>query len=499
MKKTTKSKVSHSQENSSNLSLFRINLPDSLGKGGDVTDYFVKQKGNIDEFMDLAEKIEIDTENSDEDNQVKRVAKIDKPEKEINFNDWKNTIQTNFPDLLFPAEIGISIMSQILIKDITNPFALVFVDVPSSGKTICINFFSEIEGLTYATDKFSPASFVSNVANVSKDKLKDIDMLPRIRYKMFLLRDLATMFSKRDDDLAELMGTLTRVLDGEGLNTDSGVHGGRKYVGEYLFMLLAGSTPLPPKIWKIMGNLGSRLFFLNLNSKEKSEEEMVEQLTTSAYKKKEGECRIVTKDFLYTLWNKYPNGVEWDKIKDNDKYKAVIIKCAKLLALLRGTINTWKDNLGDSFDSGHITTNIEKSYRIGQLFYNLCRGHALACERNQISENDLRLLIDIAIDSAPNIRARLFRGLLDRNGSMTTLEVENYLNCSKPTALKEMDVLKILGVCEIKQENYNTVGNSEKIMHLNNDFKWFLSDECKKLQNIPIDPKQSIMSDLLNQ
>ena len=32
------------------------------------------------------------------------------------------------------------------------------------------------------------------------EKLKDIDLLPRLQYKFFLIRDLATLFSKRDDD-----------------------------------------------------------------------------------------------------------------------------------------------------------------------------------------------------------------------------------------------------------------------------------------------------------
>lgn len=484
LKKITKSKVSHSQEKGRNFWLFRIVWPEYLGTGGDVTDYFIKHKGNVDEFMSFAEEIISFDDDKPDDKKVRRIIEVEKPQNEVDFADWQNTIQDKFPDLLFPAEIGISMMTQILINDITNPFALVFVDVPSSGKTICINFFSEIEGLTYATDKFSPASFVSNAANVSKEKLGEIDMLPRIRYKMFLLRDLATMFSKRDDDLAELMGTLTRVLDGEGLNTDSGVHGGRKYVGEYLFMMLAGSTPLPPKVWKIMGNLGSRLFFLNLNTKEKSEAEMVEQLMTSTYKKKEDECRLMTRDFLYSLWHKHSNGVEWDKKNDDGEILKIIIKCAKLLAHLRGTINTSKDNASDSFDYGHITTNIEKSYRISQLFYNLCRGHALACGRMIIDKDDVRLLVEIAIDSAPVIRARLFRKLLDNSGGMTTTEVEKFLNCSKPTALKEMEVLKILDICYLMPASSDTAGNREKIIYLNDDYHWFLSDECKKLRKI---------------
>lgn len=191
-----------------------------------------------------------------------RIARCPAPTVEVSFKDWQETIQSNFPDLLPAAETALSVITQFLIKDITNPFALVLVDVPSSGKTIAINFFDGIPELTYATDKFTPASFVSNAANIKKEKLADIDLLPRIQYRMLLIRDFATLFSKREEDLKEMLGTLTRVLDGEGLNTDTGVHGRRQYNGEYLFMMLAASTPVPQRVWKIMGNLGSRLFFL---------------------------------------------------------------------------------------------------------------------------------------------------------------------------------------------------------------------------------------------
>ncbi|MEI8360513.1 MAG: toprim domain-containing protein [bacterium] len=495
LKKVKKSKLSHSSNARLDFRLFNIVLPITLGVGGDVTDYFTKFKGNVDDFMALAKEVKPVEDEVVTTKEIKRIIEVKPPDKLIEFADWQKVIKTNFPDLLFSAEIGISIMAQILIKDITNPFALVFIDVPSSGKTICINFFSEIEGLTYATDKFSPASFVSNAANISKDRLGDIDMLPRIRYKMFLLRDLATLFSKRDDDLSELMGTLTRVLDGEGLNTDSGVHGGRKYVGEYLFMLLAGSTPIAPKVWKIMGNLGSRLFFLNLNSRERSQSEMIDQLTTSTYKVKEDECRTITKDFLYTLWHKYPDGVAWD-FKPDTEMLEVVVRCGVLLSHLRGTINNWRDSSNDDgFEGSHISTNIEKPYRINQLFYNLCRGHALTCGRRSINHDDLRLVVEVAIDSAPPVRGRLFRRLIDNGGQLNTLEIENFLGCSKPTALKEMEVLKILGVCYFSLNKLGSAGNPERTIQLCAEFSWFLSDECKRLRNVPIDPKQTTMSD----
>src|SRR3989344_6522243 len=307
---------------------------------------------------------------------------------------------------------------------------------------------------------------------------------------MFLIRDLSTIFSKRDDDLNECLGLLTRVLDGEGLNTDSGIHGQRQYVGEYLFMILAGSTPIPPRVWKMMGNLGSRLFFLNMGSKEKSETELAEQLTTLSYKEKETTCRTATKNFLYTLWSLYPEGVDWNKTTDRQEDKIIIARCAQLLAKLRGVINVWKDKSQDGEAYEYTNPVIEKPDRINQLFYNLCRGHALVCGRTQINQKDLRLIVELAVDSAPTIRAKLFRKLLDNNGMMKTSKVEIALQCSKPTALKEMEALKILKICYITQDSYGAVGEPEKTINLSDNFKWFLTDECRIIRGLSVIQKQ---------
>ena len=471
--------------------VYIITLPKEVGKDGDITDYFIKLKKNVDDLFDKYAEEFIDPE------KAKRIKKIEKPKKQIYLEEWREIIKSNFPELLFPAEVALSIIAQVLIKDITNPFALVLVDVPSSGKTIVINFFSEIKELTYATDKFTPASFVSNAANVKKKDLAKIDLLPRLQYKMFLIRDLSTIFAKRSEDLNECLGLLTRVLDGEGLNTDTGAHGQRQYVGEYLFMILAGSTPIPPRVWKIMGNLGSRLFFLSMGSREKNEEELAEQITTLAYKEKEKLCRLATKHFLYTLWYKHQKGVNWKNAQDKQQYKIIIARCAKLLAKLRGVINVWKDRSQDSIIYDYTHPIIERPDRINQLFYNLCRGHALIDGRTQINQNDLRLIVELAIDSSPTIRANLFRKLLENDGLMKTSEIEIALRCSKPTALKEMKALEILGICYIKQDSYGEVGEPEKTLHLTQNFKWFIGDECKKIRGVPLSPTQNTMSDLL--
>jgi hypothetical protein len=262
-------------------------------------------------------------------------------------------------------------------------------------------------------------------------------------------------------------------------------------------MMVAGSTPIQPRVWKTMGNLGARLFFLNMNSKDKSESELANQLLGNSYKIKERKCKKVTKDFLYSLWNKYQKGIDWDKSKEEIENIKIIARCAKLLSKLRGTINVWKDNSqnGESYD--HTNLVIEKPDRINQLLYNLCRGHALACGRTSINHEDLKLAIEISIDSAPNVRANLFRTLLEKEGKLKTTQIEVALRCSKPTALKEMEKLKILGVAYVS--DLSPTDDSEKEIKLISELEWFLSEECKKIRGLPLPERQRTLSDLVNQ
>lgn len=489
--KATKEIAKKLYEKVKDVEVYKVEFPTRMTEGKDITDYFTKYKGNPDELMyELMKKIKNPLVPD-------RIVQVPPPQRPVYFEEWKQTIISHFPDLIFPAEVSLSTLTQILITDITNPFALVLVDVPASGKTITLNFFSDIKELTYGTDKFTPASFISNSANVKKESLKDIDLLPRIRYKMFLIRDLATIFSKREDDLNECLGTMTRVLDGEGLCTDTGVHGQRHYTGEFLFMMLAASTPIPPKVWKIMGNLGSRLFFLNMNTREKDEDELVEQLQSAEHKKREKKCKDITQQFLYTLWTQYKEGVIWDKRKENKDYLKTVVQCAKLLAKLRGVINVWKDGFSADGDTeySYVTPVIEKPDRINQLFYNIARGHALACGREYIDSTDLKLIVELSLDSAPTMRTSLFKKLLEHDGLLTTTQVETLLTCSKPTARKEMECLKILGVVNESSLLNGDPGNPEKSIQLKDEFAWFLSPECKKIRGIKVSEEEQMVVD----
>ncbi|MBT3865331.1 toprim domain-containing protein [Candidatus Peregrinibacteria bacterium] len=454
--------------------VFQVVLPEETGDKGDVTDFFVKLHKSVDDFMAL-KQLYVPTDDSC------RFAKLPLPKRPITAEKWVSVINKNFPAFLFAAELGLSVIAQILIKDVTNPFAVILLDVPSSGKTITINFFDGIEELVYSSDKFSAASFVSHSANVNREKLKQVDLLPRVRYKMFLIRDFASIFAQREEDLKNSLGILTRVLDGEGFESDSGVHGSRGYKGEYLFMILGASTPIPPRVWKIMGNLGSRLFFLHLNSPDKNEDQLALQLQDRSYKVKEKICKKATHDLLKTLWAEYPEGVEWNHSNEDPELLKIIGRCAKLLSKLRGTINVWREKGLGGDEYSYTKPTIEKPDRINQLLYNLARGHTLAFGRKNLTKPDIRVVIELVFDSADIVRSQLFQLLLSYDGKISTSDIEKELNCSKPTALKEMKALGVLGICDLEEDEPGMIGRAESQIVLKQEFMWFLSDECKEV------------------
>ena len=470
------------QEKRPDVKLFAVKWPEGFKK--DVTDFALQcRKAKKDfkaEFLKLVEAYLPEKAKKDQAAENRpRIARLSAPEKPIGIIEWRDVIRQNFQELAIASEIALSTIAQLLIKDITNPFALVLIDVPAAGKTITINFFAEtgLTELMYPSDKFSPASFVSNAANVKKEDLEKVDLLPRLKYRMFCIRDLATVFSAREEDLISNIGILTRVLDGEGLATDGGVHGQRSCTGDYLFMLLAASTPIPRRVWKVMGNQGPRLFFLGLHMKTKTNTELVRQLQGSACKEKELACRKVTRDFLCTLWAKHRDGIVWDKSKDQEKHLMTIASCASLLAGLRGTLNIDRERNGAGEELVYYSPVIEKPDRINQLLYNLARAHAVVMGREYMTDEDMSCVVLLSCDSAPGHRAELLHALIKREGRITTAQVEKALKVSKPTALHEMETMKTLGICDDWDPDDLT---TEKGIKLKEEFAWFCSEECRR-------------------
>jgi hypothetical protein len=97
----------------------------------------------------------------------------------------------------------------------------------------------------YYTDDFSPKAWVSHTTSVnSQEELEAIDMLPKIRNRQFLTPELATLFNLKEDDLRLALSRITRIADGHGFASDSGVYGHRAY-GDTMFAWLGAVVDIP--------------------------------------------------------------------------------------------------------------------------------------------------------------------------------------------------------------------------------------------------------------
>lgn len=407
-------------------------------------------------------------------NAAKRPLAVAPPSRPVAFGEWRSKIGDEFPSLGLPAEVCASVFAQLLINDITNPCAVVLLDVPASGKTITLNFFSQVQELFYLSDTFTPASFVSHAANVSREKLAKVDLLPRVRYRVLVVPDLAPVFGAKDDDLRKAMGLLTRVFDGQGLETDSGVHGKRGYRGDYLFMMLAGSTPLPKKAYTMMGNMGARLLMLNVRSPDKDRETLIAQNLNGTTKARERACQECTRDFLASLWQQHPQGVDWQCASESKELLGWIADCATLLAAMRGV----SPSETPAEDDANYT--IEKPDRLNTLLYNLARGHALACGRTTLELSDLAPVVAVTLDSGFPRRSGLLRSLVSADAALPTSKVTAALGVTEGTALKRMKVLARLGVAVLSDDAQGP-GRPEHTIDLQERYKWFRSDECHRL------------------
>lgn len=360
----------------------------------------------------------------------------------------RDIIGAAFPDLWSPVEAVLSTVLAMVPDDVMNPPTCILTGPASSGKTTVLDFLSEIKGISYRSDRFTPRALVSHAANVRRKDLDEIDLLPRIQHRALVTPELAPMFRGKEEVLTETFAVLTAVLDGHGYIGDSGTQGRRGYVGDYLFAWLGATTPLPTYVWRVMAQLGSRLSFYAMPDGDLTDAELDDALAGEPYRRRVEACRNAVGVFLPERFREYGGvrGVRWDRTGDSPVIRDRLKALARLVAKLRGIVSVWKDRDGE--DLAYTPPNVEAPYRALACLYNLARGRALLYGRTRLGPEDLNLVTHVALSSAPHERAKLLRALVEQGGSLTTAGAADALHATAPTARKAMKALAVLGIAE---------------------------------------------------
>ena len=247
-----------------------------------------------------------------------------------------------------------------------------------------------------------------------------------------------------------------------------------------------------------LGALGSRLLFLTVSTKVSQEERIcyaydnVFGSSRKPYRDRINSCRVAIREYMARLRAHYCNddfarSFKWDRQNNDPQLMNMISLISDVASRCRSQVAVWEPK-GKSSGSGHEFSQplIEYPERLMTILYSLARGHALLSGNKTLSVEDLSLVIAVALSSMPNDRRQVLDLVLEIKsdekvsecGEITPGEIERILNVSRPTALKLMKELSLLGVTNIEE----SVGNEPSRITLKTVYNWLLSDQFQGLR-----------------
>jgi len=361
----------------------------------------------------------------------------------------EDTISNSFPECLDSVKVALAVCAITRFSDNHLPTTLIFCGASGSGKTLPISFmFPDQDHMTlnnyiYRSDKFTPRSFVSHAANITKDELREIDLLPKIKDKVFLTKELAPVFRGKQDELTDTFSILISVLDGRGYISDSGARGRRGYQENINFCWIGATTPLTNQAHELMAQLGTRLLFYTTDRKHKTIDELMAFAKQDDHNKREVECRRVVNDFLVALFTKYkPNSTGSSEINFTDNLLRKLVVAVKVMAIMRSSLNN------------DMSLRKENEERAIIVLKNIVRGSALIHGRDFVDDYDIRQIQHICLSTMPRSREMVLRALLNYGGCCTTTDVVNITGMSAPYARKIMELMSRLGICTYQKGSH---------------------------------------------
>lgn len=418
----------------------------------------------------------------------------------MSFEEWQTELQARYQkiqdtinqsamplcNLWMPLDFALSIKSILHIEDVTEPFAGILVAPASSLKTVTIDLFRKY-WRAYHTHDFTPRSWVSHNTSLPEDVLQErVDMLPRVKDHYLLTPELGPTFNANEEELRKNFANLSAVLDGKGLETNSGGFGRRGYHGEYNFMWLGAIVKIRPHVYNMMGNLGPKIHFLRLPWRDRTEKELIQQTMEGRFQSDHDAIEQALYDYL--KWfeacpimngkNGLPK-VTWDTSKNDYKAVKLIARLAKLLSHLRGAVDTWYTTGSQGSDYAYDYRSIEEADRANRMLTNLARGHALSQGRTHITMDDIPLLTKVVLSTAPMERVAVFELLLKNGGSLDVNTISDELRVSEPTARRTMTELFALGLVDRHKES--DFYNSNLRIDIVEQFRWCLGRDFRHL------------------
>lgn len=407
----------------------------------------------------------------------------------IKYDNLKKLTEEKIPGLWAPLEFMISIKCILNTKNITLPVIGIILGPPSSLKSVAVNMPKGARD-TFALDSFSPKSFVSHNSNLTEEQLQEIDLLPKIKNRLFLVPELSPLFTSKEEDLENIIGMIIRIGDCEGYTSASGSKGVRGYEGPIMFCWVGAAVDIPYKIHRMLSRLGPKLYFFRMPIAVVDEDSLLEEMRLNNFKDRVREVKKALFDYFESCPNMEvdPESIpkfDWDtEDRTQEQAQRCIMYLAELLAYLRGTVSTWETGDTQGLDYAYASRNVENIKRATTQLQNLSIAHALSQGREYITtKDDIPFIIKVVLSGAASIeRVKVLNLLISGNkeDKHTAKQIAEEIGTSINTAKKTMAEFKALGLVDL--EELGNQGEPLIQIRLKDDLDWFFTQEFRDLR-----------------
>jgi hypothetical protein len=347
----------------------------------------------------------------------------------------------------------------LLLDDIESSRAMMVEGQSGVGKTMLLKTFGGLTEQFCRRSDVTPASFVSAGSSNSDDNSTNNDLLPMLDDRTLAVRDAQTLFTGSEQTIESRWRKLARMMDGDGYYRHTAT-GGKVGYDDIRFNFIGATTPLGPGAWRMMGNVGQRLLFVQWPD-EDYDGVWLPSVVDGGERQPIKRGRAAVQEFLRDLWD-YHGGTEsvaWADEPISEDVGAPIQRLARVVAHARGSLQDG-------------TASIEAPKRIGKLLHDLARGHALIHGRTHLELEDVEVCGRVALSTMPAKRRGIVRALLDpdRDDPLTAGDVETILDVSRPTARERIDEVVALGIGDVVEETGR--GGTTKAVEVNSEFRW---------------------------
>ena len=347
----------------------------------------------------------------------------------------------------------------LLLDDIESSRAMMVEGQSGVGKTMLLKTFGGLKEQFCRRSDITPASFVSAGSSNSNGNSGNKDLLPQLEGRTLAVRDAQTLFTGSEQTVESRWRKLARIMDGDGYYRQTAT-GGKVGYDDIRFNFIGATTPLNPRAWRMMGNVGQRLLFVRWPD-EDYDGVWLPSVVDGGERRPIERGRDAVQEFLQDLWDYYggAESVSWTDDPIGEDVGAPLQRLSRVVAHARGSLQNSR-------------ANIEAPKRIGKLLHDLARGHALIHGRTHLELQDVEVCGRVALSTMPAKRRGIVRALLDpeRDGPLTAGDVETILDVSRPTARGRIDEVVTLSIGDVVEETGR--GGTTKAVELNPEFRW---------------------------